>query len=479
MNKLAYKFLYEPRVSELQRCIKESQAELRELTDAVVLEAKHLQDTTEQKQNMEVELDALKKQKINLNTAIENLQAEYGMANQAVQTEIEKRSFFIANASTQNRKERQQIEDSRIDFRKEIETVRNQLENEFKKRIAENEAVRNELRKETVMLEEKLMGLKQKIAELEQETQASQNILIDETTKQTQFLEQYRKQSTQEIQTLVVRKESIIAKTRTLENQLRTETLIRTEVIQTELNNSAQKLTEIEKQYADAVNHKQKLENEIATIHQALRTEVQKKEALIQSIKSAYQNELITLEARKAQLKNKNLQLEQDVQYSAQLLEAEQVKQEEMVVSLKREQKQEQERLQVIKQTLEQLINQITELKPVAKELQNFVLRELKAREKYLTEQTKLNKAEQRYVVITKDITKQQAMIAEEKQAVDGMKDYAKDLYGRLASYVRVAKETIAYVNEELVKHNAPLRFSPPPDNLLIVDMYNFDKERH
>ena len=60
---------------------------------------------------------------------------------------------------------------------------------------------------------------------------------------------------------------------------------------------------------------------------------------------------------------------------------------------------------------------------------------------------------------------------------LDAYKTYLADLYGKLATYVVVAKETVEWVNEELKKKKVPINFGFPPGEILGIDFNNFDKK--
>ena len=56
------------------------------------------------------------------------------------------------------------------------------------------------------------------------------------------------------------------------------------------------------------------------------------------------------------------------------------------------------------------------------------------------------------------------------------MKSYISNLYGKLASYTRVAKETLEYVNKHLEETGTPLVFRVPEGEKIEINVDNFDK---
>ena len=51
--------------------------------------------------------------------------------------------------------------------------------------------------------------------------------------------------------------------------------------------------------------------------------------------------------------------------------------------------------------------------------------------------------------------------IQEELKGLDGTKTNLNDLYGKVATYVKKAEETLKYVNEEIKKTGVPINFEP------------------
>ena len=482
-SNLGYRFLYEPKVYDLNRAIKEYEIKLQEIKDLVHIESEKFQEISNKKETAIKDFDDTKLRKSELLLVIKDIEGKIVSANKSLKSEIETRHEFIENSHTKNRKERQMIEDTRIDVVKEISNARNSLEAEMKRRITEMELAKAEFQKEVISLEGKKLVLTARISELNKETQIAQDLVKGEKDRMAKIIEEYRGQTEKEIHSLVEKKNTLISKVKTLGQELgigsdiaglSKELADKRKAAENEISVYNQDILTIEKQHADLVTRKDSLHKEVEEIQRIAMVEAGEKEQTIMAIKTSYELELKTLAERKQALSKKNETVEKDLLQSYRLLENEKGKRDSFLQSFQREYVAENERLSYVKSSLKGLYGQIEELEPVVKELQGFIAKSLDARADYLEEQKKLNTAQKEREHTLKEIEATKAFVAQEKKDMDGTKQYLQDFYGRIATYVKIAKKTIEYVNITL--QETPLRFQIPPD-LEEIKFNNFNKK--
>ena len=167
--------------------------------------------------------------------------------------------------------------------------------------------------------------------------------------------------------------------------------------------------------------------------------------------------------------------LQSEVSNAQEVLNTAINRQSHFLESSETERKAQIQKLDSVKTHLENINSLIKESEPVAKELLKFVKKNKTAREKYLKQSAKLSKAETKYKAVQSEFKAKLADIKSGKQDLNGLKSYLEDLYGRLASYVSAAKDTLEYINAEMEKNGVPMRFGLPEGQILEIDMFNFD----
>lgn len=147
------------------------------------------------------------------------------------------------------------------------------------------------------------------------------------------------------------------------------------------------------------------------------------------------------------------------------------------VDSIKVELKKEKTALKETTDILSETSEKISELLPVVKEIEGFISKESDARERFLQAETIFNTSKVKTEKIVGEAQKEKAELEEKRQSFEGLKTYVSDLYGKLASYVVVAKETLTFVNETLEQKEIPLEFEiPDGKDILTIGFDNFNK---
>ena len=146
--------------------------------------------------------------------------------------------------------------------------------------------------------------------------------------------------------------------------------------------------------------------------------------------------------------------------------------------STKMELDKEKEALSEVKEKLEEYRKKIEELSKISVELNGFVKKTENIRVLYQKQQEDLNFIEKRHKELEEraEILKKY-MISANKE-LDDYKKYLSDLYGKLASYVTTAKDTILQINEMLEEKKIPIVFDLPPGEVIKINFDNFNIKR-
>ena len=114
---------------------------------------------------------------------------------------------------------------------------------------------------------------------------------------------------------------------------------------------------------------------------------------------------------------------------------------------------------------------------PVVKEFKEFIEKEQNARQRWQEEQSKADKAETTYKEVSQKTEQGKAELLTKEREMEIKKTYLVNLYGKLATYVVTAKETIEYVNEYLEKNGIPMKFNVPGNEIIEVTLDNFNQQ--
>lgn len=187
--------------------------------------------------------------------------------------------------------------------------------------------------------------------------------------------------------------------------------------------------------------------------------------------------EIHELIIRKTNLCQQLNKLTNDIQAAQGNLEQTIKRENTFVDSVKKELQSEQFKTKAASITLGEITDSINQLLPVVKELREFVIKESDTRLKYLTERRKLEIVKLEKNKIDADIIAEKEKLIDKGKSLDAMKTYLVELYGKVASYTKSAKETLEYVNEELEKKDVPLRFDVPPGEIVTITIDDFNKQ--
>lgn len=148
------------------------------------------------------------------------------------------------------------------------------------------------------------------------------------------------------------------------------------------------------------------------------------------------------------------------------------------VSSVKVELNKEKESLEDAKKEFGQVSEKLKESNKVAGEITTFIEKEKNVRDRYLEEKEKLRVSEASSKIISKKVSDELEELSVKNREMDAYKQYLTDLYGKLASYARVAKETVEFANDYFEKHGIKLKFALPPDKIAEVNFDNFNKKQ-
>ena len=228
-----------------------------------------------------------------------------------------------------------------------------------------------------------------------------------------------------------------------------------------ELATLAERKARMNKNFSD-------LELKIKEAERSLQETIERKDQIFVPIKADRAIERSKLNKIREELKKKEAQ--RDI-YA--LIE----NKEQVLASLKEQTKQEKKRLAESQKVFKKFSGELGNLLRVSKELQDYVDQGEKFRNDFHKEEERLGKSRQEYKSISTETEKQKQEIAREKKELDTMREYVSDFYGKVASYVRSAKETLEYVNEQLEEKGTPVVFRVPEGEIIEVNLDNFDKE--
>lgn len=216
-------------------------------------------------------------------------------------------------------------------------------------------------------------------------------------------------------------------------------------------------------------------EKKIAELH----NEISKEAKLLQDAtekKESELREIALLIERKGKIATLNFKLQGEIALSQEALETSIETKGKFLSESEKELRRRKEESKNLEKVISNLQDRAEEMKSVVAEVEAFVSNGVDAHQKWLEEQDKLNAVEKKHEKLMSEMNEKERFMREEKKSLDGMKDYLKDFYGKVATYVAVAKETIEQVNEALEK-NTPIRFQlPPGEKELEIDFKDFNK---
>lgn len=218
-----------------------------------------------------------------------------------------------------------------------------------------------------------------------------------------------------------------------------------------------------------------KYESKVLELRGMVEGEAKKLQDILDS-KALYLGELSVLAERKSKLLRQLNGLEAQIREADAALSQTIDRKAQFINSAKVELAKERGALNGARKLFVKTNAQVKGITVVVNELAAFVSKESNARERWLAEQGKLNASEKKRAKIMSEMEKKRLSIEEEKKSLDEMKTYVSNLYGKLATYTKIAKETIEQVNKAL-EDKVPLRFElPPGEKEIKVEFDTFSK---
>jgi chromosome segregation ATPase len=215
--------------------------------------------------------------------------------------------------------------------------------------------------------------------------------------------------------------------------------------------------------------------------HQELQSLVEKEAKKLQDVidtREAAQLDIRLLAEKKVSLTKVLLDLQNEVQSTKDFLEELKEKNQRFTEEGKKAYDADQAKKIRNKELLEKITTTLNSSVKVASEVGEFIHKEADAREKYLEQRDKAEVSERNYEEAEAKLKREKAEIEAEKKQLDGTKKYISDLYGKVATYIKVMQETVEYVNEALAENGVPMHFNAPKGKVIEVDFDNFNQER-
>lgn len=213
-----------------------------------------------------------------------------------------------------------------------------------------------------------------------------------------------------------------------------------------------------------------------AELRKMVETEAKNLQDIIDAKESALL-EVRTLGERKVLLNKTLLDLEKKTEETQEFLEQLIKKNANYSEQAKQDYDRDQEKIKGNKDLLSKIDSKLEYLFKVSSEVGSFIGRESDSREKYLVQRDKLDKAEAKFKEIEHKLDLERKEIEQGKRELDVTKKYLTELYGKVATYVKVMEETIELVNESLKNNEVPIHFNLPKNKVLEVDFDNFNKQ--
>ena len=150
---------------------------------------------------------------------------------------------------------------------------------------------------------------------------------------------------------------------------------------------------------------------------------------------------------------------------------------QEFLSSIKKEQNREKEKYLVIKRDLGGLDKRVEETRGVVEEINSFLKKNKNARSDFIKESAKLDIVKGVSRKMIDRVVQELEKIDKRNDDLDRYKRYILDIYGKMASYVKVMNETVEYVNMSLKNNEIPIRFGALKDKIFEIDINNFQEQ--
>ena len=206
-----------------------------------------------------------------------------------------------------------------------------------------------------------------------------------------------------------------------------------------------------------------------------LRGNIESKAKELQNVNEAVdfsRQEVKSLAERKSLLKGQVDKLEVQIVHTKQILQETIEKKMVFVREVAQAIKDEKVSLKGIKEVVEKTLVDLDNLNKVSVDIQEFIIKHSETRQQYAKEHDKLEKVKKEYQEVSPKLDNQKLEILQEKKELGEEQNYVSDLYGKLASYTKVAQKTLEYVNKHLEETGTPLIFQVPE-----ITIDSFDKQ--
>lgn len=127
---------------------------------------------------------------------------------------------------------------------------------------------------------------------------------------------------------------------------------------------------------------------------------------------------------------------------------------------------------------LEEKNKDLETLTKLSLELNKFIEKEGDIRIQYLKHKEKLEESSKEWNKIENKVKSEKEFLEIKNKELDSYKEYIINLYGKLASYVKTANDTIKFVNDYLEENGVPIKFKLPPGEIMEINFDNFNIKR-
>lgn len=217
-----------------------------------------------------------------------------------------------------------------------------------------------------------------------------------------------------------------------------------------------------------------KKQNDIAKV----RSQIEAVAAELQDVteaKDSARQAVKQLVEQKSRLTKEITALENRIEDRKETIEALVERKKAVYESAKQQTREEKERLKEKQKALKQTVAEIDNVQTVAHDLQKSLNLLEAQRKEFQTLHAEAEKARKEYHTVSPKIQKEKAEMAAAEESLASMNKTVTDLYGKLASYVQVAKKTLTHINEQLEEKDIPLVFKVPEGEVIEIDIDNFD----
>lgn len=149
-------------------------------------------------------------------------------------------------------------------------------------------------------------------------------------------------------------------------------------------------------------------------------------------------------------------------------------KEYDLLSDIKRDLARENVTLDETKKLLSKTIEFLEEKQSVVSETKNFLDRNASIRESYVELSEKLSVAQKDLEKVTAEASSINENLSQRNVQLDSYKEYLTGFYGKVSTYVKLAKDTVEFLNKELETKTIPMVFGNI-DELIEINFDNFN----